>query len=579
MNQPSAKKLFGLQDDAQWLDIVIESITTPIINDIHMPRFPHASIQDRWVGSHDEQALREAYNFYSHVKRQAEAANAPLTETSRFLDFGVGWARYPRFFWYDIPAEGLHGVDINSDVISACAMLGAPGTYKLIDPQGSLPYEDNFFDCTIAYSVFTHLPEALCEHWMAELSRVTRPGGIVVYTVEPPRFLDFIATTDAGSDSEWYRLLSAFKNDVPEFKRRAENGEVVYVKTLGDHNPISEFYGDTVVPRSFIEGRWGSYFDLVEYIDDPALFWQAVVTVRKLGLIEQAPQESGLVSAQDKSAKAIFNLQNEGQWLDLLIRSVNEPFVAGVDMPRFPHRSIQERWVGSHDAVALQEAYIFYARVKGYAEALGVPLHEHTQFLDFGVGWGRYPRVFWYDIAASGLHGVDIDADAVSSCMMLGVPGTYELIDARGRLPYEDGQFDCIIAYSVFTHLPQHIAEHWMSELCRVTRQNGIVAFTVEPPRFLDFIEAIGPEPESNWHAGLAKFKELIPEMKICAAQGELCYIPTGGGGEFMTPEVYGDTVIPRKFIEVEWAKYFRLVDYIDDPSAFWQAAVIVQKP
>jgi SAM-dependent methyltransferase len=285
VNQPAAKHLFGLQNDAEWLDLVIRSVREPIINNVHMPRFPHAFIQDRWVGSHDEQALREAYNFFALVKRWANSTGRPLGDDTRFLDFGVGWARYPRLFWYDIPSKGLYGVDIDADMISGAFVMGVPGSYSKIEPDGTLPYEDGFFDVSIAYSVFTHLPEALCERWIAELSRVTRPGGIVAYTVEPPRFLDFIDGIDpdaeTGSASEWYKLLSAFKPQVPAMKESVAKGEVAYMRTLGEHNPFSEFYGDTVIPREFVQNNWGKYFELLEYLDDPKTFWQAVVIGRK----------------------------------------------------------------------------------------------------------------------------------------------------------------------------------------------------------------------------------------------------------------------------------------------------------
>ncbi|WP_018409737.1 class I SAM-dependent methyltransferase [Methylocystis rosea] len=277
-------------------------------------------------------------------------------------------------------------------------------------------------------------------------------------------------------------------------------------------------------------------------------------------------------------AKALFNLADDEAWLKVLIDSVYEPNINGVAMPRFPHARTQEGWVGSSDEHALREGFNFYKYVKGYAEALGNPLHAGTQLLDFGCGWGRYMRLFWNDVAETGLHGVDIDSEILSLCRMLGVPGTYKLIEPRGALPFPDNSFDVVIAYSVFSHLPEPIATHWMSELSRVSRSGCVLAYTAEPRRFLQFISEIPERPESEWHAALSRFKPKVSELLREFDAGRFCYMPTSGGGDYMTADVYGDAAIPESFIKSQWEKYFRLWAYIDDPNQFWQALVIAQK-
>ena len=277
------------------------------------------------------------------------------------------------------------------------------------------------------------------------------------------------------------------------------------------------------------------------------------------------------------NAKSLFGLSSPEEWRDIIIRSVNEPEIQGQRMPRFPHADIQDRWVGSHDAAAINEAYLFYNHVRSYAEALGKPLQPNSKVLDFGVGWGRFQRLFWYDVDEAGLHGVDIDLDVLSACRMLGVPGLFDLIEARGVLPFEDETFDCAISYSVFSHLPEQIADHWMAEVSRVCKPGAVFCYTTEPYRFLEFIRDI-KDPATHWHAGLARFASQMPIMMSKFRLGEFCFLPTSGGGEYMTAEVYGDTAIPQSYIEKNWEKYFRMRAYIDDPNLFWQAFVAVQK-
>jgi predicted SAM-dependent methyltransferase len=49
-----------------------------------------------------------------------------------------------------------------------------------------LPYPDRLFDFVYANSVFTHVPCSLTERWAAELHRIIRPGGFLIFSVMDP---------------------------------------------------------------------------------------------------------------------------------------------------------------------------------------------------------------------------------------------------------------------------------------------------------------------------------------------------------------------------------------------------------
>jgi hypothetical protein len=247
-----------------------------------------------------------------------------------------------------------------------------------------------------------------------------------------------------------------------------------------------------------------------------------------------------------QAAKSLMVIKDDDDWLKILLRSVNEPIINGVHMPRFPFHETQASWVGSHDQHALNEAKNFYLCVKGYAAALGNPIREDSNILDFGCGWGRFPRFFWQDVPEDHIYGVDVDRDILAVCRGLGVPGQFSTISPLGQLPFEDNFFDIIIAYSVFSHLPERVALHWMRELSRVSRGGCIFLFTAEPRRFLTFIAAIPEPPETSWHAALVKFKRQVPALLEQFDKGRFCYLPTSGGGEVMTADVYGDAIVPE---------------------------------
>ena len=209
--------------------------------------------------------------------------------------------------------------------------------------------------------------------------------------------------------------------------------------------------------------------------------------------------------------------------------------------------------------------------------ALGAPMDKESKLLNFGCGWGRYLRFFARDFGPDSMFGVDIDPDIVALNDQLGVPRQVSSISPTGALPFSDGAFSHVIAYSVFTHLPEDIMMHWLTKIRRVTKRGAVFVCTVKPPRFLDFIESIDPASESDWHRGLRLTAGDIPSLKAKAARGEFVYIPTGGG-KYRDGKIYGDTVITEGYMARVWAKFFEVRAYIDDKAKFWQAVAVLQK-
>jgi len=275
--------------------------------------------------------------------------------------------------------------------------------------------------------------------------------------------------------------------------------------------------------------------------------------------------------------KLKFENLSDDDWFKVLLSSVDNRSVQGVQMPRFPDEFVQSQFVGSSNVQALKEGFEFYKLVKGYAEALGMPLSKKgCRFLDFGCGWGRYLRFFCKDIQVENLFGVDIDPDILKSCDELDVPGVLTRIFPDGNLPYPDNYFDCVIAYSVFTHLPESVHLHWVKEIERVSTSGSIFVLTLESARFLDFVESLlNTTPQTGWHAGLQRFSGKVDEYRNTFLNGGFVYLPSGGG-DYRPADVYGDAVVPLEFIRREWPTNLTIKDYID--GRFWQAVLVAQK-
>jgi SAM-dependent methyltransferase len=261
--------------DDQYFYLLMQSVESRVIEGVTFPGFPDDQIQATFVGSAGRQALFEAHEFWRLLKSTAAALGRPLGSGTRALDFGCGWGRYLRFLNKDVSSDALFGVDVNAEILADCARMGVPGRLSRIEPLGTLPLPDESIDVAMAYSVFTHLPEAVHLHWMRELTRVCRPGAVMFLTTQPRRFLDFVRDAAPLSNSVWHQRLAAFAPATAESLAAFDAGRLVFLDT--EQTP---YYGDALVPRAWLAAHWSGW-RLREYLDDSARFKQAVVVLQR----------------------------------------------------------------------------------------------------------------------------------------------------------------------------------------------------------------------------------------------------------------------------------------------------------
>jgi SAM-dependent methyltransferase len=266
----------GALSDDEWLRVLHRSIQDRYYRRVRLPGFPTDELQNRSVGSAGEHALTEASIFYAFVKAACQRHDAPISARTRILDFGLGWGRIVRFFMKE--TSHLFGVDTDEEMLATCRDTDCPASVSKIDPLGSLPYHSGSFDVVYAYSVFTHLPADVQDRWLAEIKRVLRPGGMFVATVEPPRFIDTFLSTDLTKADihPWHRAMATTIQANPSLKETLAAQGFVYIP--GHDRP--ESYGDSVSAPSYVRSHWSEFFEVLDYLDDPERFWQAVVTAR-----------------------------------------------------------------------------------------------------------------------------------------------------------------------------------------------------------------------------------------------------------------------------------------------------------
>ncbi len=133
----------------------------------------HSDDLAKAVHSYFKVGARTAQNFRKSVSEQ----NLP---TKNILDFGSGYGRVSRF----LPAFFSDSKITVSEVKNQSMLFQKEkfGFQTLAHSSDFKEFPSQKFDLMLALSVFTHLPQALFEGWLAALYENLQPGGGLVFT-------------------------------------------------------------------------------------------------------------------------------------------------------------------------------------------------------------------------------------------------------------------------------------------------------------------------------------------------------------------------------------------------------------
>jgi SAM-dependent methyltransferase len=256
------------------------------------------------------------------------------------------------------------------------------------------------------------------------------------------------------------------------------------------------------------------------------------------------------------------------EWAEFL---AHERPVDGLVPPPLPDEGLQRAWVGSSGVDALLEAGRFTALAVEALSERGASPDDVGRVLDFGCGWGRIYRCFLRHCRPGSLVGVDIDEGCVALCRKAMPYGSFELCDPMPPLAFADEAFDAVTAYSVFSHLAEEPFRRWLREFARVLRPGGFVFFTTLKEAHVD---AWKHRRREAAHGAALKAVGFTPRSwRKRASSGHVLFVPTGGGGTLESPTFYGETIVPRAYMEREAEGLgFELMRYSDDgelPQAF----------
>lgn len=275
------KQINSLSDD-NWLKVLIHSVDTPSYRGFPLPGFPAEGLQTGIVGSSNESALREGFNFYCAVKALCADHCQPLGAGTRLLDFGTGWGRYSRIFMKEIAPDNILGVDVDPSLVQVCRNTFPYCNFETVPPFPPTELPTGHFDLVVAYSVFSHLSEAAATAWIEEFARILAPGGMIAVTTQGRRFLEYCEHIRRSGEitHPWHLKLAQSFTDLQAAQAAYDRGEFLYSATGGGDARPSSFYGEALVPPGFVQRVWSRFLEPIAYIDDGSLP-QALIIMRK----------------------------------------------------------------------------------------------------------------------------------------------------------------------------------------------------------------------------------------------------------------------------------------------------------
>ncbi len=228
----------------------------------------------------DVQGLTHLHSF----ERALALVGRTFSDFDRLLDFGCGCGRFIRHLG---PLSGqveIHGTDIDPEMIDWLRTNVSYGEYTEAPHEPPLAYPDQHFDLVINHSVFTHLDETYQDLWLAELRRITRPGALVLLTVE--------------GVSSWKRLFDAHGPGDPtvcRWRDELESRGILFVRDdtfIGSTHP--DFYHSTFHTPWYVFKHWARFFDIAAYVPDGS-DTQDLIVLRR-------PDDAGVPPAVDSTS-------------------------------------------------------------------------------------------------------------------------------------------------------------------------------------------------------------------------------------------------------------------------------------
>jgi len=234
--------------------------------------WPGEELVSRVTGATDRDRFHESgLESVRDIEAALALVRRPLASFSTMLDFGCGCGRIMLWLEHLASTSSLHGVDIDARAIGWAQENMPWATFKTNQPLPPLDYPDDYFDLVFNHSVFTHIDEHYQDQWLAELRRVTRPGGYVILSVHGEQaFLVFEEhVRKTGGDASFIREELSSRG-ISFIRDDAFTG-----------GPFPDFYHSTFHAPWYVFEHWGRFFSIVAYLPRGSMGFQDFVLLER----------------------------------------------------------------------------------------------------------------------------------------------------------------------------------------------------------------------------------------------------------------------------------------------------------
>jgi|LakMenE18May11ns_1017448.scaffolds.fasta_scaffold9812367_2 SAM-dependent methyltransferase len=200
-----------------------------------LPSMAAAETQRLWTGTSGMDLLSQSLDFVRITSARYGEYTGRSLRNSFIMDFGSGYGRLARLFYFFTPPRRLYMLDSYQKSIDECINHDLTTNLFLTDPiPQTLPVGEIQFDLIYSFSVFTHLNETATYCCLSALCNHLSPNGVLVITIRPYEFwLQNSHATD---------ILRSSQIDPSTLVTNHQSGQFVFASTGGIGQPT---YGDS----------------------------------------------------------------------------------------------------------------------------------------------------------------------------------------------------------------------------------------------------------------------------------------------------------------------------------------------
>lgn len=224
---------------------------------IDFPVPPNSNIR-KTSGKSIKDYVTSSLTTYSPIVTMARFYGVKFDSSTKVLDFGCGVGRQLMPLTRHFPNAQYFALDVDSSSIEFVRK-----SYPEVDADvnGFMPplkFAEKEMDLVYSVSTFSHFDLPTQSAWLRELFRITKPGGLVLPTIEGSRALAKIASKTLISQGEIEEMLQkdgVFYKEYAWLKELQKRGPAL-TANVDIASFLGDSYGNTIMTPEFVYRNW-----------------------------------------------------------------------------------------------------------------------------------------------------------------------------------------------------------------------------------------------------------------------------------------------------------------------------------